>query len=103
MSDELKWTPARFWKDKWIEYLIGVWNNPEAHAKLWRKCGAANPEVYSEQIAANRRLIAAAPELFEALEQAHCYLFDDDGPDEVDRGLLATEIEAALKKARGEA
>lgn len=48
---------------------------------------------------ANAQLIAAAPDLFESLKDAYRYIFTDDGPDEIDRGELATQIEAVLLKA----
>lgn len=48
---------------------------------------------------ADARLITAAPDLLDALKQAHRYLFTDAGPDAVDRGELATQIETAMTKA----
>lgn len=50
---------------------------------------------------ANAHLIAAAPELLEALDEAYAELSADstrDGP----RCLLLTKIEAAIAKARGQ-
>jgi hypothetical protein len=58
-------------------------------------------EYPREEAEANARLMGAAPELLAALKRAHQYLFSEDGPDEVDRGELATEIEAAIAKAEG--
>jgi hypothetical protein len=56
---------------------------------------------YQREDAANERLLLAAPDLYEALKNAHRYIFTEDGPDEIDRGVLATEIEAALAKSEG--
>ena len=60
-------------------------------------------EVRQEQIDANARLIAAAPELYEALEAmvaAWHTRYCDDGPD-LDE--IEQRARAALAKARGEA
>lgn len=48
---------------------------------------------------ANARMLTAALDLLAALKAAHRYLFTEHGPDEIDRGILATEMEAAIAKA----
>lgn len=53
------------------------------------------------ELEANARLIAAAPNLLEALEALVRGMFD--GPDESDAVMLVTNARAAIAKARGEA
>lgn len=63
---------------------------------------SCDPSSDRQQLEANARLIAAAPDLLEALEEAYAELSADslrDGP----RCLLLTTIEAAISKAKGEA
>lgn len=105
-SRDVRWTPKQFWLDKWLEYLIGVWNGPEAHQKLWSKCGAANPRAYSLQLIANRCLIKAAPELYEVLADIVQAYRQWNSEAETVKVFLSEEqfkrIDAALAKARGE-
>lgn len=56
-----------------------------------------------EESKANARLIAAAPELLEALEHTHTWLcehFGDIGDGSME--CLCQEVEAAIAKAKGE-
>lgn len=58
------------------------------------KCGPMLGRPYVKEVEANARLIAAAPELYEALEGANGWL--EGAPAEVQH-----RIDAALAKARG--
>lgn len=68
-----------------------------------RHCGNVCELDLGTESDANARLIAAAPELLEALERALRW-FDGDFPyghEDVERGETAAAARAAIEKARG--
>ncbi len=92
------------------EFTPGPWRCA-GHRQIATTRGAGLPicEVWSggvgiEQADANEALIAAAPELFEALFAYVQYTDAGIETDEADRGEieLAEKARAALEKARGE-
>lgn len=67
--------------------------------------GSMEPIISTDEAHANARLIAAAPELLQALivmvEQAGCYMDDGEASEEEMRAMDAAR--AAIAKAKGEA
>lgn len=113
MSGETKWTPGPwyiFGKDEeaedWevIEIAKGDCPSPEFKSIVWVRGTSPTEECLSSEITdedqANAHLIAAAPELAEAMHNMIALarpLFRDDAQ------LLALSLaESALAKARGE-
>jgi len=98
MSQENKWTPGP-WRvdDDGVDYPLIIGNDEKYVCEI-----LFHPQP-SQQVA-NAHLIAAAPDLYEALETAESCIVDVVGafgvkvPDEI-----LQEIRAALAKARGEA
>ena len=108
MSNETKWTSG-----PWSIHSKAQMSVMGAKGYAVAACGgyADNTrdcdELFAEQ-EANARLIAAAPDLYAALEKAREYVgpvIFSDGPrqDDCERcDALIDEIDAALRKARGE-
>ena len=97
---EIKFTPGPWLiagESATFVYALG----PEGTNVFWCDVQAAGRERASrDELIANAHLIAAAPELYEALESARTWV-DECG---AQAGLQAIldEIDAALAKARGE-
>lgn len=104
---EVKWTPGPWWLEEDFDHIGGVdhrvfvVNGPLPSGPVF--CGIARipAPAGDEMLEANARLIAAAPELFEALKVAMTWIdnwspdFTDDPEWPADRDL----IRAALSKA----
>lgn len=93
MASETKWTPG-----PWRAYDNGTcWQiDAEAHAV------ATTQFCYARETAANARLIAAAPEVYEALHNAAVLLKALTRPtDEIAQATVAA-CETALAEARGD-
>ena len=98
---EPKWTPGPWAvetrdKETWVVAYCGD-DDP------WFVC---NPELYigpgkTDRAPANAHLIAAAPDLYEAMDGLHSW-FGEEG-DGRDISALLIAARAALAKARGEA
>lgn len=91
--------------------VMGGENEPGERILIARAHYGARPDPSGEQAEANARLIAAAPELLQALERLTRAVQDVAGPEpsESRYGSLwaelraeAKEAEAAIAKARGE-
>lgn len=104
MSNETKWTPGE-WLLTESETMVYALNN-EQHpvnrfsAQLGPGWSDEVHRIDGEELRANAHLIAAAPELYEALDM----LMNVSGPGDAEQ-LLAEEREniiALLAKARGE-
>ena len=95
-------------------FTSGPWIAEEAKPHKWadggvthnvqiRKAGAILTNVAGgftkEELEANARLMAAAPEMYEALNAVIHFLAKDDGRDEVALGLT---VMSALHNAQGE-
>jgi len=85
----------------------GPWTAAKHGPKLWQ-IDAANDAVattafcYSQEVAANARLIAAAPDLYEALHNTLTLLRAFVTRDDDIARVTLEQAEAALIKARGE-
>lgn len=92
--------PWEFLPDSRIVAAPSIWRDDEG-----QHCDMRYPRIIAElpddwDQAEHGRLLAAAPELLEALDEAYAELAADstrDGP----RCLLLTKIEAAIAKAKG--
>lgn len=107
MTEEVKWTPGPWEYNDPSKYQVGhgLFSEVAVYAPgtafPWRMCEVTGP---GDDVAiANARLIAAAPELYEALAVAMIWIdnwspdFTDDPEWPVDRD----KIRAALAKAQG--
>ena len=92
MSNQPKWTPGPWKKREGAEWIIdgAVDYGRVASVGLGRR-----------DVIANAHLIAAAPDLYTALEELLGAYTIDAG--EVDRRLARKDAENALRKARGQA
>jgi hypothetical protein len=91
-----------------VKHTPGQWETKPEHnyvpAQIWSE-GRQLAEVYGEDLvitAANARLMAAAPDLLEALEivEQNCPCFAIDQKNR--KHIAGCRIEAAIRKARGE-
>lgn len=93
MSNETKWTPG-----PWLN--VGGWVDSEddSHGSIICSLSAVDrkPDYISD---ANAHLIAAAPDLYEALDQAVTSMQDSGYPN---THLAVIAARKALAKARGE-
>lgn len=81
-----------------VDYIFGACRPNEAVGAVLT---VKTIQVAREALRSSDVKEGAAPELYKALKDAHRYIFTGDGPDKIDRGELATAIEAALGKAKG--
>jgi hypothetical protein len=94
-------TPAP-WKLQDYDHAFVVWSNEGVICDVFhnREDDEADGIFSEEEATANARLIAAAPELLEALQIAKCYM-EGDSDDEQEQLDYAFILEA-IAKATGE-
>ena len=117
MSMEAKWTkgPWLYRPDEYDDWGV-VRTAPDAEGRMWRICQARDPAAWKDDVLsahrhagtdpweANARLIAAAPDLAEALQEAVDQYGKPGGPWNVpsDPGGWLERARAALARAKGE-
>lgn len=104
--EKMKHTPGPWYPSFHAGICIGVQNSPDGFTQMI--CNSILPETddmyekWGEQIEADMKLIAAAPDLLEALE---AFVTDIEGHPSVAArehyGLLMAKAKEAIKKARG--
>lgn len=92
------------WKENHIEGVFGPYysitadiSNHNVLVSTVRPIGDGTKEEYNDMFQANANLIAAAPEMYEALDKVNKWL------DECDLDAYFPKLDELLKKARGEA
>jgi hypothetical protein len=97
-----KWTAKQDTANGNDRFILSGRNGAFGHWQGW----AADGVTTEEEDAANARLIAAAPDLLEALEELTrigCFGFDVSSlPETAPRRMAVEQARAAIRKARGE-
>lgn len=103
MTMETKWTPGPWVVDPEENWIVTEWRSTE-HGLQTLICDMMDEEA--PQYEANAHLIAAAPELYEALlecvEEIRAVNMVDGEIKDKDTEAVYTKAKAALRKARGE-